>query len=148
MEKTRLRDEISVPRLLTMETEITVTVIESLLVGGFPNPAEVHFRPAIEINEILKLHPTCTYVGTAWSDSMENLIFEGAALLIDTSREIRNGNIVAAKYDGNWLMKRFWKDPDGTVTLHSENPAYPPLTVCEGLPFSVFGRITRFVQDV
>lgn len=40
------RDEISEPRQLQMKMEIIVTLIESLISGGFPNPGEDQFRPA------------------------------------------------------------------------------------------------------
>lgn len=141
------RSEIAGLRPLHAPFPLELNVIGSLIAGGFPNPAGDYFRHAININEILVTNPTTTYVGYAWSDSMEPLIYEGAILLVDKAFECRNGNYIAGTYDGDWFMKRFWKE-NGIVTLHSENPNYSPITVREGIQFEIFGKITKVIQSL
>jgi DNA polymerase V len=143
-----MNSEIMGLRPLHAPYPLELNVIGSLIAGGFPNPASGdYFHEAVNINEILITNQTSTYMGYAWSDSMEPLIYEGAILLVDKSLEIRNGNYVAGTYDGDWFMKRYWKEGD-SITLHSENPKYSPIYIREGIPFRIFGRITRVIQSL
>lgn len=127
---------------------IELKVIGSLIAGGMNNPADDHFKPAVNLNDIIIANPVATYMGYAWSDSMEPLIYEGAILIVDKTKEIRNGNYIAGTFENSWFMKRFWREPDGRIFLHSENPKYKPVEVLEGLQFKIFGRITQVIQSL
>lgn len=140
-----LRGEISELKPATSFPSPVITGLGPLIKGGFPNPADNFFRDAINIGEVLIKNPDSTFYGYAWSDSMEPVIYEGSMLLIDISVEIRNGSYAVVELDGDLCMKRYWKE-DGVITLFSENRNYSPITVVEGMDFSVFGKIITAIQ--
>lgn len=64
----------------------------------------------------------------AKGDSMTGAkIHEGDLLLIRQQPEVENGEIAAVVIDDEVVLKRVYKD-NGTFTLVSENPKYPPMT--------------------
>ena len=145
--KLRNHEIVGIRPLLEDDLPVYLEVVGSMISGGFPNPSDNYFKEAVNLLELLIHNQTSTYLGYAWNDSMEPLIYEGAILLLDKSLEIRNGNYVACVYDGDWIMKRFWQE-NGVITLHSENPSYSPITVREGIQFKVFGKITKVIQSL
>lgn len=136
-------DLLPIAALGTLERPL----IGQLVKGGFPNPADNFFREAIDLNNVVIKHPDHTYYGLAWSDSMEPTIPEGALLIIDKKEEIRTGKIVVAEIDGNFCMKRYFKN-NGRVELHSDNPDYKPIILGEGMNIHIFGRVTHVINFV
>lgn len=64
---------------------------------------------------------------TAKGDSMTGAkIHEGDTLLIQKQEDVENGEIAAVVVDEECVLKRVYKNDD-SVTLVSENPAYPPI---------------------
>ncbi|HSU12716.1 transcriptional repressor LexA [Longimicrobium sp.] len=55
--------------------------------------------------------------------------------------EVRNGEIVAARIDGESAIKRYFAN-DGKIILEPANPDYPPILVHEHDDFTVLGRVT------
>ncbi len=55
--------------------------------------------------------------------------------------DVRNGEIVAARIDGESAIKRFFAK-DGKVILEPANGNYPPILVHEHEDFTVLGRVT------
>jgi len=55
--------------------------------------------------------------------------------------DVRNGEIVAARIDGESAIKRFFAK-DGKVILEPANSDYPPILVHEHDDFTVLGRVT------
>ena len=43
-------------------------------------------------------------------------------------------------------VKRLRIEDDGSVSLVSENPTYPPIRVTEGMDFEVWGKVMRSIQ--
>ena len=62
----------------------------------------------------------------AQGDSMEPTIRNGSPMLVDTSKkEVRNGFIYVFDIDGDLVVKRIERLPDGTFDLISDNRNYP-----------------------
>ena len=55
--------------------------------------------------------------------------------------DVRNGEIVAARVDGDAAIKRYFAH-DGKVILEPANSNYPPILVHEHEDFTVLGRVT------
>ena len=53
-------------------------------------------------------------------------IHHGDWVMMDSDREPRNGNIVAALCDGETCLKTYVADGRGAPFLRSENQVYPP----------------------
>jgi repressor LexA len=86
-------------------------------------------------------------------DSMVAMgIMEGDLVIVDPvdESEIKNGEIVAARVDGDATVKRYFAN-GGQVVLEPANPDYAPLLVHEKTDFTVLGRVTglyrRFTRE-
>lgn len=68
-------------------------------------------------------------------------IFNGDILVVDTFLQPQHGMVVVAVLNGEFTVKRFIHQRK-QVLLASENPAYPPIEIKEGMEFSVWGVVT------
>ena len=59
---------------------------------------------------------------------MEPLLYDGDRILVNTAPQerIKDGSVYAVNYDGELRVKRLQKRLDGTFSLISDNPSYPP----------------------
>jgi repressor LexA len=87
-------------------------------------------------------------------DSMMNLgIFPGDLVVVEPADEadIQNGEVVAARVDGDATVKRYFAN-GGQVVLEPANSDYAPLLVHDKTDFTVLGRVTglyrRFTRDL
>lgn len=77
-------------------------------------------------------------------DSMESAgIHDGDLLLVEPAAEgeLDNGDVVAAHYDGEALVKRYFRRGD-EVVLEPANADYPPMLVRVPETFVLTGRVT------
>jgi repressor LexA len=77
-------------------------------------------------------------------DSMNGMgIVEGDLAIIEPveESELQNGEIVAARVDGDATVKRYFAN-GGKVVLEPANPNYAPILVHEHNDFVVLGRVT------
>jgi len=110
--------------------------------AGFPSPADDFVETQLDLNQYLVSHPVATFFVRASGDSMEGAgIFNGDILVVDTSLQPRHGMVVVAVLSGEFTVKRFIQQKK-KVILASENPAYPPIEIQEGMEFSVWGVVT------
>ncbi|HEU0053203.1 MAG TPA: transcriptional repressor LexA [Longimicrobium sp.] len=86
-------------------------------------------------------------------DSMEGMgILDGDMVVVEPVEieDLRNGEIVAARLDGDATVKRYFAK-DGKVVLEPANTNYAPILVHEHEDFTVLGRVTglfrRFTRD-
>jgi repressor LexA len=77
-------------------------------------------------------------------DSMEGMgILSGDSVIVEPAdeSEIQNGEIVAARVDGDATVKRYFAN-GGKVVLEPANSNYAPVLVHEHNDFTVLGRVT------
>jgi repressor LexA len=77
-------------------------------------------------------------------DSMEGMgILSGDSVIVEPAdeSEIQNGEIVAARVDGDATVKRYFAN-GGKVVLEPANPNYAPVLVHDHNDFTVLGRVT------
>lgn len=85
----------------------------------------------------------------AQGDSMSPTIPNGAPMLVDTSKtEVRNGFIYVFNIDGDLVVKRIERLPDGTFDLISDNQKYPTRNLSRETVTSmtVIGRVYAAVS--
>jgi phage repressor protein C with HTH and peptisase S24 domain len=78
------------------------------------------------------LSPKNCRIITVDGDSMAPELRSGYVVLIDTAdRDVRSGKIYALIYDGETLIKRLFRLPDGSLEIRSDNPLpeYRAITV-------------------
>lgn len=99
----------------------------------------------LSLDELLIDDIEATFYFKAAGDSMAPFIEEGDILIVDASLTPKSGQIIIAYYEGTRLCKRLiYRGTRGS--LHSENPRYRPLTICEESEFQVFGVVTGIIR--
>ncbi len=132
------------------------TVLSAPLYGkiaaGEPALMREHVRDVYELDR--RLAPSAdAFLLEVKGDSMTGAGIEDGDLVVvepaDTD-DVRNGEIVAARIDGEAAIKRYFAR-DGKVVLEPANPAYDPIVVTEHEDFSVLGRVAglfrRFARE-
>ena len=112
--------------------------------AGFPSPAEEELRDVISFDEYLVGRPESSFLLSVTGDSMSGAgIMDKDLVIVERSREPKNGDIILAEVDGNWTMKYFRKKGK-MVTLEAANPKYPPIIPQNEL--RIAGVITAVVR--
>lgn len=101
--------------------------------AGYPMPAFEGRDDSIDVYNYIHDTTGDIYFLTVSGDSMiEALIGEGDKIIVDPSREPRNGDIVAAIVDNEWTVKYYFKR-NGKVELVPANKDYPVIYPKESL---------------
>ncbi|CAN5726594.1 transcriptional repressor LexA [soil metagenome] len=90
------------------------------------------------------------FVLQARGDSMEGMgILDGDFVIAEpvAARGLENGDIIAARIDGEATVKRFFSG-DGQIVLEPANPDYAPILVQEFEDFSVLGRVVGLFRRI
>jgi repressor LexA len=111
--------------------------------AGTPALVRDHVRDVYELDRKLAASAD-SFVLEVKGDSMRGAGIEDGDLVVvdpvDTD-DVRNGEIVAARVDGESAIKRYYAK-DGKIILEPANPDYDPILVHEHEDFSVLGRVT------
>ena len=111
--------------------------------AGFPSPAQGYEHKAIDLNQLMVANPPATYFVRAQGDSMLDAgIKDGDLLVVDFSKQPRHNDIVIAKLDDSFTVKRLYKRR-GTIRLCPENKAadYEPIVPQEGQTLEIIGVV-------
>jgi DNA polymerase V len=122
-------------------TKLARPLVSARVPAGFPSPAEDYVEGRIDLNRDLIKHPLATFYVRVEGDSMEPRIHAGELLVVDRMAETRDGDVVVARIGYEFTVKRLHMEEDGSILLLSENTAYPPLRITEGMDFEVWGRV-------
>ena len=122
-------------------TRLSRPLVQFLVPAGFPSPAQDEIAGRIDLNRDLVRHPLATFYVRVEGDSMEPRIHSGELLVVDRMVETKDGDIVVARLGQEFTVKRLHTEEDGGIRLVSENPAYEPIQVTEGMDFEVWGRV-------
>lgn len=102
--------------------EAGIPFIDMSVPCGFPSPATDYAQTELNLNEFFVRYPASTFVVRAGGDSMRDAGIEsGDILIVDRSKEPRNGDIVLAFFDGSFTVKRYFLMPDGVLELRPDN---------------------------
>ena len=114
--------------------------------AGFPSPAEDHAEDGLDLTRRFVRHPTSTFVVRAAGDSLTGRgVFAGDYLVVDRSREPRDGEIVIAIVDGAFTAK-VMTVLAGRRSLVAAHPAYPAIPWRDGC--EVWGTVTSVHRDL
>lgn len=113
----------------------------------FPSPAQDYEQKFLDLNERFISNPPATFFFTVSGDSMIGAgIFEGDTLIVNRALKPKSSSIVIAQVDGEWMVKRLYKQGN-TVRLLSENPLYAPIDFTEGQELVIFGVVTYVIHQ-
>ena len=118
--------------------------------AGFPSPAADHSGERINLVHEMTPNPETTFYAHIEGDSMRDAgIYDGDIVVVDRSLEPKNGDIIVAYIDGEYTVKEFRKDPQGTSAwLIPHNPDFEPIQVTEQSNFNVWGVVTYAIHRV
>jgi DNA polymerase V len=117
--------------------------------AGFPSPAQGCEQKAIDLNALMVANPPATYFVRAQGDSMVDAgIREGDMLVVDFSQQPKHGDIVIAKLDDSFTVKRLYKRRN-VVKLCPENKAanYPAIIPQDGETLEVIGVVRWAIRQ-
>ncbi|MBR6056737.1 MAG: translesion error-prone DNA polymerase V autoproteolytic subunit [Victivallales bacterium] len=116
--------------------------------AGFPSPAGDYLEEPMDLNSVLVHRPAATFFVRVQGDSMiEAGIQSGDILVVDKSLDARDGSIVIAELDGEFLVKQFCRWKDGSAWLVPANPQFPAINVTERTDFSIWGVVTANIHQ-
>ncbi|QIP15718.1 DNA repair protein [Spirosoma aureum] len=133
--------------LVDPEKRLPIPLYSSTVQAGFPNPAETHIETRLNLQDLCVQHPDATYFVRAAGESMiDDDIFPGSILVVDSAIPIRTGSIVVAWVNGDCCVKRFVR-VGKMITLFPSNPAFTPIYVHIGVDqFDTLGVVIHVVS--
>lgn len=98
-----------------------------LVEAGFPTPAEEDLLDTVTLDQYLVRNREATFMLEVKGDSMYDAgIREGDMVLVERTREAKEGSIVIAEIDGSWTMK-YLKKQGSYFYLEPANRKYKPI---------------------
>ena len=73
-------------------------------------------------------------------------ILDGDLLAVQSTQNVRNGQIVVARVGDEVTVKRYQRLPNH-IELHPENPDYPTIVVQPGEPFAIEGLAVGLIRN-
>ncbi|SHU66319.1 LexA repressor [Mycobacteroides abscessus subsp. abscessus] len=117
-----------------------VAAVTSRVAAGWPSPAEDYLDGHIDLSEHLIPRPSSTFlVRTAGWSMRDAGISDGDELIVDRSLQARDGQIVVAVIDGEFVVK--YLRLRGGPRLAAAHPGYPDV-VLAGRECEIWGVVT------
>lgn len=132
-------------KLLPMKTWSSFPLVGSVK-AGFPTPAEEDLHDYLSFDDFLVENKEATYLVRVSGDSMiEAGIMPGDIVIVDRSRQARDGEIVIAEVDHDWTMK-YLEKKSGKLRLLPANRKYHPILPSDELRIGgvVVGVIRKY----
>jgi DNA polymerase V len=119
-----------------------IPLYQSPIQAGFPSPAEDHIEEDINLQEYLVQHPSATFFLRVSGHSMKDAgIFHNDLIIVDSSHDPQQGDIVVAEVNGGFTVKTYHKE-HGHIFLLPANPDYDPIEVTKEMDAVVWGVVT------
>lgn len=133
---------------LVQATPLHVFEVGGCVHAGFPSPAEDIGAKRIDLTAQLVKHPAATFLLRARGDSMREAgIFDNDVLLVDKAIPPKNGHIVIAVIDGEFVCKHL-QVRAGRMKLKAANPMYPDIVPKDGQTVEVWGIVTAAIKTM
>lgn len=98
------------------------------------------------MNDYLVRNKPSSFMFTVKGDSMMHVgIVEGDKVIVDRSINAMSKDIVVAVFNGEYTIKRLYKNAS-KVELRPENPAYQPILIKEGNELEIWGVVVGVVR--
>lgn len=113
-------------------------------ITGFESPATEYTQLSLDLDELLVEHPSATFIGQTWGDSMQGLgIFDQDLLIVDRHVDVKHNDVIIANLNGEFICKQI--DIHRKMLLSANNKYQPtPITECNSLPLK--GVVIRSIR--
>jgi DNA polymerase V len=116
--------------------------------AGFPSPADYYLENSLDISAYLVKRPKATYFMRVTGDSMiGDGINDGDLIVIDRADQVKDGSIVVARLNDEFVVKRF-RMINGRPWLYPANDQYEPIEITEGADFEIWGCVTFAITSL
>jgi len=123
-----------------------LSFFESRPAAGFPAPGDDQVENILDINDLVVKNPASTFFVRVAGDSMEGVgIFDNDVLVVDRSKDAKDGLIVVAAVNGELVVKRL-SIKGGLRQLISESELYSPITLGEDEECFIWGVVVGSVR--
>jgi DNA polymerase V len=125
-----------------------VPFFDTQIPAGSPLEVQSTSDEFVNFNEMLIKQRESTYLLTAKGDSMTEVgIFDGSKLVVDTSIEAKNGDIVIAMIDGEATVKSIRKTKDIIQLIpQSKNPKHNVISMPKRQSSKIWGVVTYIIN--
>lgn len=108
-------------------------------ITGFESPSAEYREMGLSLDELLIKNPNATFIGLASGDSMQKIgIFSGDLLIVDRAKEVKNGSVIVANFNGNYICKILDKKNN---RLLSASDKHQPVYLTESDVFQLEGSV-------
>ncbi|MHB1641149.1 MAG: LexA family protein [Acidithiobacillus sp.] len=124
-------------------------VFISKIAAGFPSPADDYVERRLDLNQHCIHHPEATFFLRVSGHSMTGAgIHDNDILVVDRSLKPVHGKIVVAILDGDFTVKRLFRDggAGGHLALLPENSDYPRIDIQDGQELEIWGVATFVIH--
>ena len=127
-------------------TPIPLPLLTALAHAGFPSPADDHLDGDLDLSQRFVRRPAASFFHRVGGDCMTGEgIRHGDYLLVDRSREPRDGDVVVAEVDGDRVVRLFRHDRRA-IRLEAAHPGHHPIPFGPGC--AVVGVVTSVHRDL
>lgn len=139
---------IARPKELQSESdESKLQMFSSRPSAGFPAPGDDQVENILDINDLVVKNPASTFFVRVAGDSMTGAgIFDGDVLVVDRSKDAKDGLIVVAAVNGELVVKRLSIKGEQHL-LVSENEQYTPIVVGVDEECFIWGVVVGSVRQ-
>lgn len=110
--------------------------------AGFPSPAQDYDEGPVDLLQMLVDDEAATFLVRVAGTSMIGAgIEDGDVVIVDKSKQPRDGDVVVAVLDGEFTIKRLVRQR-GRWALRAENSEWPDVIVDELSTLTIFGVVT------
>ena len=114
--------------------------------AGFPSPAEDFTEISISLDKHLIQNPAATFMAYVNGNSMVRAgIHHGDILIIDSSLNARDGDIIIAVLHGEFTVKQLSIVKD-TFFLVPKNSQYSPVKISDDMDFEIWGIVIYSIR--
>ena len=118
-----------------------------IIYAGFPSPAADHIEKELDLNQLLKPHPSSTYFGRVSGNCMlEFHIPDKSIIVIDKSVKPYHNCFIVLVHEGELLLRRFGKK-NNRVTLSAAN-THEPVILSKEQPLEIWGTVTNVIINI
>ena len=125
--------------------KVELPVATESIQAGFPAPNGGYIDGKLDVNEFLISSPHSTYIYKVSGESMIDAgIMPGDYVLVDSSIEPSNGDVVVALVDGEYTIKELvLSNPPKLVPRNCE---YAPVQITENSLVTIIGPVISVVR--
>ena len=123
------------------DSNIKFPVLCCNIPAGIPDFVDDYVETHLELSDFTNNTDTTWFIKVSGESMIDAGIQSGDILMVDTSVEPVNGDIVVVSIDNHSTVKRLKIQNNGKVVLLAENPEYSPIFITKYMNFQILGVV-------